>query len=169
MGLGYHLSPKWAWYIAAGIIRGTTEQQTNLFPLLLPVKSEVEFTRAVTFVTSGFDYYPWGKATLPAQREGENGLFRRLRGARPYAELATGYVHIHTEAPVALRTLGGHRFIRYNKSAIYDMIYLSPRLGLDIPLTERDTLALQGGYLFFDKHKDEYNNSSYYLMYKHRF
>lgn len=168
-GVGYHLSPKWAWYIATGFVRGTTQKETNMFPLFLPVKTEVEFTRSVIFITSGLDYYPWGKSVLPPKREGESRIMRRLRGARPYGELATGYVHIRTKAPVTIANLGGENLIRYNKTAVYDMTYLSPRLGVDFPLTDRDTFAFQAGYLFFDKHKDEYNNASYYFIYKHRF
>jgi hypothetical protein len=51
----------------------------------------------------------------------------------------------------------------------YDVFYLSPRLGVDIPMDEANTVSLVGGYLFFNDHGREFDNASFYMLYKHKF
>jgi len=48
-------------------------------------------------------------------------------------------------------------------------VYISPRIGVDVPLTEQDDLVLAAGYLFFCEDGADLDNWSYYVMYKHKF
>ena len=169
LGGGLELTEKLSWYSTVGCVKGTTKTTTNRFPLLLPLETDVKFERLVWFVSSGIDYYPWGKPYLKAPEDGENGLMRRLRGSKPYFEGALGYVHIETEGDIDLKVLFGPKLYRYRDTAVYDLTYLSPRLGVEIPITQKTNLALQAGYLFFTSHKNEYDNGSYYLLFKRYF
>jgi len=71
------------------------------------------------------------------------------------------------QTKMALPFLGDIAKVKH--AEYYDLFYLSPRVGVDIPLNDTDHVGLMFGYLFFLQHPDEYNAKSYYIMYKHRF
>lgn len=92
-----------------------------------------------------------------------------LRAARPYVELAGGHVHADEAADVKLDIRGVGPVIQQKQVLHHDVNYVSPRLGVEIPLDANDSLSLQAGYLFFDKHASDFNNVSIYFMHSHRF
>ena len=169
LGIGRDLSPKWAWYIATGGISGTIKNKETYYPLVIPTDLHITFKRRVMFLYTGVDYYPWGKPDLGPRKEGENAFARRLKAARPYIEGATGYVNIRTEADVEAKIPVLGRLLCYPEVYHYDVFYLSPRLGVDIPMDEANTVSLVGGYLFFNDHGREFDNASFYMLYKHKF
>ena len=64
---------------------------------------------------------------------------------------------------------GVGKFFTYQDKARLDSFYASPRVGIDIPVTQSDSISLAAGYLFFTSHQYEFNNWSFYTVYRHRF
>ena len=51
----------------------------------------------------------------------------------------------------------------------HDVTYGSPRLGVEVPLGKNDSVALEGGYLFFTSHASDLNSWALYFMHRHKF
>ncbi len=165
-GIGRSLSDKWAVFGTAGIIFGTINNEDSyLFPV--PMDVDIKFHRKVWFLSAGVDYHPWGKARMLPENEG-TALTRRLRGARPYFEAGIGYVNVYTVGQVKISVPLFGDIGKIKHAEYYDLFYLSPRVGVDIPITDRTTGSFQAGYLFFNRHPDEFNCLSLYFLVKHR-
>lgn len=165
IGMGRDVTEKGTVYVSVG---GTAGEQKNpkWYP---PVGVDVDFARSLWFVSAGYDYYFWGRPVLPGRVEGESFLMQRLRAAKPYGEIAGGYINLKTRADVTLKApLFGDLFT-YQDKARYDLFYVSPRVGIEMPLTEQNSVALAAGYLFFTSHCEEVNNLSIYAVFRHRF
>jgi len=171
VGIARRLNEKWSCYAATGGTLGLIENGNNYWTWLapIPMKVETDFERKLWFLTTGLDYYFMGRPELPERREGEMGLVRCLRGAKPYAEMATGYINLKSRAMVRLKAPVVGQFLGYEDATRYDLFYLSPRLGVDIPVTKRDSVSFAAGYLFFTNHTKEYDNTSIYAIYRHNF
>jgi len=166
LGVGRDIADKWTWYAAAGGAFGHQPNSHRYFPLGLPMKIGVDFDRSAWFVTSGLDYYPWG---VPEYPEDGPSILACLRAAKPYVEGAIGYVYLkgRAECSFALPLLG--EFAHYQDKAQYDLFYLSPRLGVDIPVSKRNSVSVAAGPLLFTTHEHEFNNVSIYTVLRHRF
>jgi hypothetical protein len=165
-GIGRSLSDKWSVFSTAGIIFGTIDNEDSyLFPV--PMDVQIKFHRKVWFLSAGVDYHPWGKARMLPENEG-TALTRRLRGARPYFEAGVGYVNVYTVGQVRINVPLFGDIGKIKHAEYYDLFYISPRVGVDIPISERTTGSLQVGYLFFTSHPDEFDSLSLYFLVKHR-
>jgi hypothetical protein len=167
LGIARDLSPKWTWFTTAGAIAGYIPNSKLYFPLGIPVVIHADFSRKTWFVSTGVDYYPNGKP-LWVEKEGDNPFRISLSGARPYFEAAIGYVYMDALGQVKLDLPKVTTLFTYDDQRYHDLFYVSPRVGLDIPVGENSTVALQGGYLFFKDHSDEYNTWSWYMFYRHK-
>lgn len=168
VGIGRDINPEWNWYVSVGGTYGKQENTNWYMPLGIPLGFEIDFQRWLWFVSSGVDWYFLGPPELASKAAHPNPLMRRLAGTKPYAEFAVGYINLHascrTTPELPFRSL-----FTYNDHARYDLFYWSPRVGIDIPLTERDSVSFAVGYLFFTNHPTEFNNVSIYTIYRHRF
>jgi hypothetical protein len=166
VGVGRDLSPKWAWFLGTGGTTGTLKNDDPyVFPL--PLRVQADFTRTLKFVVTGLNWYPWGKPHL--QREpGGNRLLESLRATRPFLELATSYMRLKTVADVRVSTVGARLFKKYEECD-YNLFHISPRVGIETPLGKKDSIAVEMGYLFFNRHPSEFNNFSIYVFHRHRF
>ncbi len=165
LGVGRSLNEKWSVFSTVGFIMGTVRTYNDYLANLLDVN--VKFHRKVQFISAGVDYYPWGKSSFD-DVEGDGWLLNRIRAGKPYLEGGIGYVHIYTVGQVIMELPVLNDFAKVKHAEYYDLIYLSPRIGYDIPVSENGTLSLTAGYLFFDRHGAEFNTASYYVLYKHR-
>lgn len=168
LGVGRSFNDKWSWFSTVGIIEGTARTDNEYYPLLIPMDVNVKFHRRVWFISTGVDYYPWGKPHIEDAPDG-HWLMRRLRASKPYVEAAGGYVNVYTigQVRVGLPLIGDVAKVKH--AEYYDLFYVSPRIGIDIPIDEKSSLAFQAGYLFFTAQPDEFDTASYYVFYKHRF
>ena len=172
LGVGRDLSPKVTAYMAVGATKGRQpNNQWYWSPVLgRPVGLDIDFERSLFFITTGLDYYFVGQPDLPTSEESsDNALMRRLKAARPYGEFAVGYINIKTLAAVSPKLPIRGKLFTYQDKARYDLFYWSPRLGIDVPLTQDDSLSFAVGYLFFTNHPTEFNNVSIYTIFRHRF
>lgn len=167
-GLGRDISPKWTWFVDTGGIIGSVKNRDSYWFYVVPLKTKIDFARDVWFLACGVEYYPWGKPRLDPSA-GSRGLTRSLKSTKPFMELAAGHVHAKDTAdvklsiPKALITLKQHEELRH------DANYISPRLGVEVPLDSNDSVTFEAGYLFFDEHPSDFNNISLYLLHHHRF
>lgn len=169
LGVGREINPHLAWYAIVGGVRGYQPNSGRYLLLGVPVKVNANFERTVFCAGVGLDYYPWGQPTLSESSAGENPIWRRLREAKPYFEAATGYVDVKGRASASIeRPLLG-KIIRYTDKARYDLFYVSPRVGIDIPLSKRNSISFSAGPLKFTSHQREFDNLSFYTTLRHRF
>ncbi len=169
VGLGRELSPKWVWMSTVGGSIGTVRNEDRYYPLGVPAMFHVDFSRKFWFASTGMLYYPWGQSVyVPAESAMER--FRHsLRGTRPFVGGVGAYLDISVEAVVKIDLpLTGFDPRIVQKQRMQEL-YFSPRIGVDVPLTERNDLVLAAGYLFFCDHGEDLDNWSFYVMYKHRF
>ncbi|MDX9973840.1 MAG: hypothetical protein RBU21_12730 [FCB group bacterium] len=167
MGVSRDINPNWSWYWAFGGVYGYQPNEKRYHPLGIPLKIGVEFERKVLFTSTGIDYYPWGKPELP---EGAgHAVMPRLRAAKPYVELFVTYVDLLGRADVTFHLPGIGKFAHYQDKARYDLIGIGPRIGLDIPLTEKDSLSFAVNPILFTSHQDEFDNISIATFVRHRF
>jgi hypothetical protein len=163
-GVGRDLGPKFSWFVDVGVVAGVVKNDQEYWPL--DVRSR--FMRRVWFLAGGIDYYPFGKPDL-LSATGKSALIRSLKATRPYLEAAMGYVHAREAARVKFGLKDSLTFANIDQEFLRDVGYASPRIGAEIPMTAKDSLKLQAGYLFFKPHSNEFDNWSYYLLYVHKF
>ncbi|HNV20053.1 MAG TPA: hypothetical protein PKM22_00295 [Candidatus Hydrogenedentes bacterium] len=169
VGFGRELTPNWVWVSTFGGSLGTVRNEDRYYPLGIPAMFHVDFSRKFWFASTGILYYPWGQAVYePA--DGAMERFRRsLRGTRPFVGVIGAYLDLRAEAVVKIDlplTSFDPRIVQKQRTR---PVYISPRIGVDVPLTEQDDLVLAAGYLFFCEDGADLDNWSYYVMYKHKF
>jgi len=167
IGIGRELSPKWSWFLGTGGTAGTV-RNAERYALPIPLRVEADFSRRLMFLVTGLDFYPWGKPRLEC-KPGGNKLIESLRATRPFAEIATSYTRLKTVADVDVRLFGALSLLKRYEETDYDLFHISPRVGLEAPLSKSNSILVQAGYLFFNQHPDEFNNFSLYVFHKHRF
>ncbi len=167
-GLARSLSNRWSVFLVTGGITGAVRTKNGYF-LGVPFEVHSKFERRVLFLSTGADYYPWGKASLPETAERNQGLKQRLFAAKPYLQMALGYSNVYAVGQVKVSLPWVGSVAKGKHAEYYDLFFLSPRLGVDIPLNEKDTLSLMAGYLFYTRHPDEFNGPSFFITYKRKF
>lgn len=163
-GYGLDLSPKFSWAIYGGGGAGTVPNRHHYYPLGLPLEMRMDFTRVSLMAGTSISWYPFGR---PEKREG--GLLKNIPAARPMFEANVGYSHQISVGDVKLSVPVLGRVARIKDEKAFDMAWTSPRVGLEVPLTEDTTFNMLGGYLFFSDHSSEYNGALLEFFIRHRF
>ncbi len=168
LGFGRELTPKWVWLSTFGGSLGTVRNERRYYPLGIPARFQIDFSRKFWFASTGMMYYPWGQSVYePA--EGALDRFRRsMRGTRPFIGAVGAYLDLHAEAVVQIDlplTNFDPRIVQKQRARSF---YGSPRIGVDVPLTKQGDLVLAAGYLFFCEDSADLDSWSFYVMYKHK-
>jgi hypothetical protein len=167
IGLSREINPKWDYYVAVGAVYGYQPNSKRYYPLGIPLDIDVEFERQVLFVSTGADYFPWGKAECP---EGAgNAILPRLKAARPYAELFVTYIDLKGRAEGSFKLPGFGEFAHYQDKARYDLIGIGPRVGIDIPVTKNNSISFAFNPIIFTSHQREFDTLSVSTFLRHRF
>lgn len=169
VGFGRELSPRWVWMSTFGGTAGTVRNEDRYCPLGIPTMFHVDFSRSLWFASTGLLYYPYGQSVFEHSDGAMGRLGRSLRGTRPFIGGVVGYVDLTVEGKVTIDlplTSFDPRIVQKERIRPF---YLSPRIGVDVPLTRRNDLVLAAGYLFFNEDRQDLNNLSLYLLFKHRF
>lgn len=166
---GRDITPRTSWFAAVGGIAATIKNDETYFPLGLPLNSDIRFKRTVAFLTGGLTYYPYGKPSLdPVSREW-NVVKRAVCRAKPYAEFGVGYTFIRAEASVKLKIPVIGQLYEQKEKSDYHLLQANPRLGVEFPLNDDDSLSVTGCYYFFNEHSSEFNGPSVSVIFKHKF
>ena len=169
VGFGRDLSPNWVWASTAGGTAGTVRNRDRYYPAGIPTMFHIDFSRKLWFVSTGLFYYPCGQSVFDQSPGAMGRLERSLRGTRPFVGCVAGYIDLTVEGKVKLDfplTPFTPRIVHKDHIRPF---YISPRIGVDVPITRRNELVLAAGYLFFNEDSADLNNLSLYLMFKHRF
>jgi len=163
-GYGRDLGAKTAWSVYAGGGAGTVYNSDYYYPLGVPMEFDVNFTRRSFLLGSSVSYYPFGK---PQKRR--RGLKKSLAATRPVAEMNLGYTHqtVIGDVTISLPMIGNAIHVK-DKSNDH-LFWASPRLGLETPLTDDQSLNMLTGYLFFNDHADEFNGGLLEFFVRRRF
>ncbi len=163
-GYGRDINEKFSWSIYGGGGAGTVPNSKRYYPLGVPLKLNMDFTRRSLMIGSSISWYPWGKPVSTGR-----GVMNALRASKPVAEMNIGYNHQTSIGDVTFKLPLLGDVLHIKDEAKYNLFWASPRLGVEIPLTEKDSLNLLTGYLFFHQHKDEFNGILLEFFIRHRF
>jgi len=170
LGAGRDINEHLSWFIDVGGIIGKVYNGDTYHILGIPLHAQINFGRVLWFAAVGMDYYPWGKPCLERYAQTQMcGLLRALRAARPFFEGAIGHVHVKETADVSFSIPDVIEIAKRNDVLYHDVNYISPRVGVEIPVGKDDSVVLAGGYLFFDRHATDFNNVSLYVLHHHKF
>ena len=159
-GIGRDINQHTSWSIYAGGGAGTIRNRS----VYLPLTVDADFTRRSILAGSSITYYPFGK---PSKLE--RGLRASLYGTRPMAEFNLGYTHQTVIGDVGLSMPLAGRIVRVYDKEQHHLFWVSPRLGIEIPISEKNSLNILGGYLFFHEQSDEFNGILLQAFIRRRF
>lgn len=113
---------------------------------------------------SSVTYYPFGKPRYRGRSYRETFL-----ASRPMIEMNVGAAHqtVIGDVRASLPLLG--RILRIEDKEKFTLYWASPRAGVEIPLGERTSLNVLGGYLFFHDHAAEFNGAMLEVFIRRRF
>lgn len=163
-GYGHDINEKFSWSIYGGGGIGTIHNKDHYYPFAIPLKLEADFTRKSLMLGSSVSCYPWGRP----EKIGP-GLKNALKGARPMAEMNIGYNRQISIGDVTFNLPVLRDALHMKDVQKYNLFWTSPRVGLETPLTKRDSLDILTGYLFFHDHAAEFNGVLIEMLFRHRF
>ena len=167
-GVGRDFTPRTSWMIWTGGATAHIENHERYGPLT----TDIGFKRFTAFLTVQGYCYPWGKVDHETVT-GEQGFKRAkatLANTKPYFSLATGYVYMHADADGRFNLPLVGTILRQTDEYDHHLFHVSPRVGVELPLSKNNSLTMEGLYYFFGpEHGDEYNGPSVNFMFKHRF
>lgn len=167
-GFGRDLTPKTTLMVWFGGAMGsiTSREQYGL------ISTKINFKRTSLFLTPEIFYYPLGKIDYGVV-EGTRGFDRvraALSGTKPYLSFVAGYSFVRAEADVKFKAPLLGTLLRQKQCEDDDMMSLSPRIGLDIPIGRNTSLAPVLIYLFQGPaHFTEYSGLAFSFTVRRRF
>lgn len=166
--LGRDIGADWAWWIGTGGVWAPISNDIHGNVLGLPIKADVDFARAEWFISQGVTWFPFGKPDYP-DAEGKPDFGEVLGASRPFLELGTGFVYLRSEAKVKVSMPGIGTLLKQEQTYEYHLFQVSPRAGVQIPISKNDRLDIESGYYVMSAHQSEFNAVTLTLRYSHRF
>ena len=164
-GFGRDINQKWAWAVNSAVTSGLVKNnETYRVPMFL--KTDIDFKREVLGVIGSVGYYPFGK---PALAPNQSRFLQSLLGTRPALKLAGCYAFVHTAADIKLSVPGVFHPFKKLDQHDYNLFYISPRIGVEVPVTANNVVGAEVGPQFFTSHSDEFNALAVYVFHKHYF
>jgi len=167
--LGRDIGPRSSWSVCAGGVAAEIENGNLYFPLCIPLKIESDFTRVEAFATVALTYYPWGQPCYAEKDCGPRPSLQALREARPFLEVGTGYTYMHAHGDVRLSLPVGPRLYREQVEDDYHLWQVSPRVGLEVPVSGKSSISVMACRYLFATHNSEYGSNSVSVSFRHRF
>ncbi len=162
-GYGRDINAKASWAVYGGGGAGTVRNTKVYYPLGVRMKLDADFFRSSIMCGTSVSYYPFDRP-----RKIGNRFKDTLAGTRPVVEMNIGYTYQTAVGDVRLKLpLLDH--INIKDETRYHLFWTSPRAGIEIPLTEADSLNMMAGYLFFFDHAREFNGLLLEFFVRHRF
>ncbi len=167
IGVGRDLSPKTTLFLWTGGAKGTIKNKERYGPL----RTDIRFTRTSAFLTPELFYYPRGKVEYErvVGKSGGDWVRAALSGTKPYLAVASGYTWVRAEADGKFKLPVVGTVIRQTEKEDHHMFMYSPRMGLEVPITEKSSVSAVAIYYFFGSHSREYNGPCISFNYRRRF
>ena len=164
IGVGRTLTKRWAILMQGGYSAGKVRTKAvDASWLLFPLATDFEIYRSALYVGIGLDYFPFG---MPIQKD-YAGWGERLRAARPALGVRVTLTHASFKAKikVGFRPLGNLVNLELRDS--WTLPSINTNVGLDIPLSKRNTISLNAGVNFFFDEKEDFEGTAFTITWKH--
>lgn len=163
-GYGRDLSERFSWGIYAGGGYGKIPNSNRYHPLGISFRVQADFSRISFMAGNGITFHPWGR---PVYREG--GLWKNIKASRPMTEMNIGYAYQIAIGSVKIHVPIFDQIARIREEKKYHLFWISPRIGIETPLTKNNTLNTLVGYNIFTTHGSEFNGYIFEFFIRHRF
>ncbi len=151
-GVGRDINESLSWTVYVNGGQGTIRNRDRYGLLALPVETKIYFTRQSYGAGASLRWWPVGRP-----EKTEKGLWGSLSAVRPVMEMNAGYNHQTAVAEGRVWTPLSGDALRIRQKDSYDLLWASPRAGVEVPLSGRHSFNLLGGYLFFNNEQDDLN------------
>jgi hypothetical protein len=169
VGVAKELNRKMVVFLTAGAVRGTIMSSGSYRLLLMPTKVDVRFRRTTAYVTTGLSYYPWERCDVTVLQDRRFSLKRSLQQAKPFVSLGLTYMNeVGTGSAEVSLPLVGRVYAQSDRLA-YDFAHLTTRLGVEIPLSTRNSISMSAGYAFCYPHGEEFSGPTVGIFHVYRF
>lgn len=154
--------------LSGGAIAGTMKENSKNHLLLLPMETTIEFKRKAFYATVGLNYYPFERPD-PENLSKRISLKRTFQNAKPYIAVGlTGMKLIEIgSAELKAPVLG--RIFKKMQRFDYLFGHLTTRLGVELPLTPRNSITLSAGYAFCHPYSEEFSGVTLGIFHTYRF
>lgn len=154
IAVGRVLSRHFALSVHAGYSAGPTRTKKKNPSLLLglPFYSDVRIKRYAAYVGLDLDYYPWGMVEQKLYETWKE----RLRGARPTLGARYTWTRAGFDARVRLGPWPVKQLLNIHINDDWTLPNITLVAGVDIPISQRNTFIMNGGYSFFWKERRDF-------------
>ncbi|MCX5772703.1 MAG: hypothetical protein NTZ09_20865 [Candidatus Hydrogenedentes bacterium] len=166
IGVGRKIGDHWDVFFqvggSAGVVR-TKSDDTSV--LLLPFHADVTIKRSNLFIGPGVAWFPFGfPKNAPKMTWGE-----RFHGTRPYLTATFSWNRMTYEGDVkaGLRPFGN--FIQNKQEDTWHPFSSNLGAGVDVPLTKRTTLSLNGQWSFMYDYGEDFAGPNIGIFVKRAF
>ncbi len=163
-GYGHDLSKHFSWGIYGGGGYGKIQNNNRYHPLGISFRVQADFSRISFMAGNGITWHPWGR---PEYQKG--GLWKNIKASKPMAEMNIGYAYQIAIGNVKLHVPLFDQLVRIRDEKKYHLFWISPRIGIETPLTKNNTLNSLLGYNIFTTHGSEFNGYIFEFFIRHRF
>jgi hypothetical protein len=176
ISVGRVLNKRWDVFLQVGYTKGevqtTGHDPFTLAPLLTPLltlHSDITLERSTFLMGLGVDFYPLG---MPELRKFDS-WGERFKGVKPYLSPTLNYSYLTYDADVRL-TLGpalGAPYVRtrIQRDDSWKLWNIGLTAGLDIPVSKRSTLSVNGTVNFFFDQGEDFDGYSFTFFWKRFF
>lgn len=129
-----------------------------------------DFARWDVYAELNGEWFPLGK-THPEFKE--TGMFKRLiegaKQAKPVVAVTLGYSLQGSDFHVKFKGPFGNKLFGFRQNDEYEAKYVTPTVGVVMPITINTDLVTKVGYAIIDVHKDEMQGPAVLMGFEHTF
>lgn len=163
-GLNKHL----VLFLTGGAIAGTIEENSRNHLLLLPLETTIEFKRKAFYATVGLNYYPFQRPD-PKSLSKRISLKRTFQNVKPFMAMGLTCMKQIEIGSAEIKAPGLGRIFKKTEEFDYLFGHLSTRLGIELPLTPRNSITMSAGYAFCYPHAKEFSGVALGIFHSYRF
>ncbi len=163
-GIGRDINPHLAWTVYGVAGTGVIRNREDYHLLLAPVGMKEYFTRTSLSLGASLRWWPWERA----HRDGP-GFWSIVKGIRPVTEMNIGYSREISKAEVRASVPIVGDVLHIKQVETYNLGWLSPRAGIEIPLSDKYSINVLGGYLWFNNAQNDFDGWMLEFMLSGRF
>lgn len=164
IGVGYDLSDRWDVFFQMGHTAGKLHTEATDFSLLLlPLHTDVVLKRSSFFIGPGIAYHPFGMV----DRREYDSVWERIKGARPFVAttLHWNYQTFSADVSAGFRPFGN--VYHEEEDLEWSVMSAGVTAGADIPVSERDVLAMNIQYEIFFRYGSDFSGPAFNVYWKH--
>ncbi len=167
LGIGRDMTPRTSLMLWINGATGAVKNKERYGP----VRTDIRFSRTSASLSLEGFFYPWDKVDYGRQADthGTERVRVALTNAKPYISLATGYSFIRSEGSAKFKLPVVGTVLQQTEKYDHHMMQVSPRIGVELPLSQRTSLTAAAVYYFFWGHSREYNGPSLSVAFRRRF